>query len=440
MICKNCGITIDSGYEDKTFCRKCGASQLDEIQPSSTRLEKKAVILIMVALVAVIALFVFAASIPYDPPFEVIPMAEYTEITYIGNNRFFVQSDDGWGIRDVRGRDIISLDGYEEIERIAESLVFAVRADGEFHFLNSRGSRLIFFDNYDHVEYANDNRFIVRDGSRVGVVDVRGRQFIELGKYSRITASDDKRWYFVWDGDEKSVLNSRGREVIPFGRYDYIRAVNGGRFIAVNDYTDWAVLDSRGNEIIPLGSFFDIQEAGERFFIARDSENQRTVLDLHGNAIIPSGKYNDITYAGDGLFIVIIGEREDSRLGVADAQGREIIEIGKYSGIEAVPNGRFIVRTGNRAGVVDMYKNYVIEQGIYDDIESLHWLNNGFGIDDGFIVIDGDSIGAVDINGRIIIPMGEYNEILGIHNSLAIVGNGVSQLGVINTERIEMHD
>jgi len=309
MECKNCGTIIDSGYEDQTFCRKCGVSQLDENLPASMiRLGKKTVIAVMTAFAVLVAAIVLVTSIYNNPPLEVIPFGEYDEIKYAGNGNYYIKSGNDWGIKNIRGNEIIPFGAYEVLEKIAKNGVFTVRTNETFYFLDPFGDVFVSFDMYESVEYVGDNRYIVRSEAGMGVIDIYNNEFIEIGRYSRIRAATGDR-YIVWDGEETGLLNRDGAELVRVGEY---------------------VIEEEENEALPGGGLIVTSDSGVG------------VTDSKGKYIIAPGLYDRIEalYIPDNGFGIGVGEgflvTVGGRVGALDAKGKEIIPVGEYADILGV--------------------------------------------------------------------------------------------------------
>ena len=513
MYCTECG---RPGTADGV-CEKCAAKkksvkpQRDVMQAVLTFVKKKPVAVIAGAVVFVavfVTIIVASAGRAYNPPYEVISFGRYDEIVYIGYGQFLVARED-WertGVRDVYGNEIIEFGRFEylfdEIDvhfRAFRDGNFFITDARTFYLFNRAGNEIVSFDRFDWVDYVTENSFIVYTGTgqnaRVGVIDARGMEIIPIGRFDRITASNNGRWFRVQDGNRIGVLNASGTEIISMGRFDSILFAAGNRFIVSTGQSQnrrVAALDSRGQEIIALGRFDQIQAAGDSFFTVRDGndwgvlnvrgdevipfrysriqmvgnnnfivlDGDRTgVLDTRGNEIITIGRYDEISYAGNERFLVRSGgERtwgsvwEGARWGILDTRGNEVISFGRYDEIIPAPGDRFVVRSGGtfnedtrvlenaRWGVLDTRGTEIISSGRYD---SIYWLRDSWlgrevefiSSDYGFIVQSGDRVGFRCVDGREIIPMGRYDEVQSMYNGLAIVARG-GRVGVINTRRI----
>jgi hypothetical protein len=107
---------------------------------------------------------------------------------------------------------------YEYVER-GEDTRWAV--------LNSRGNEILPMGMYDSISPAFNDRYIVWQGSSVGVVDERNRVVVDIGRYDGVGLIGGGA-FFVRDGDRIGALDLRGREIIPIGRYDRINGIYGG--------------------------------------------------------------------------------------------------------------------------------------------------------------------------------------------------------------------
>lgn len=451
VFCTECGNVLADG--ESGICSSCSANKTSETPflPQAKALEKplndvldKVKIFVKkkplmaaagaLGLLAVMVIVVVSMGRTFEPPYEVISLGRYDEISYIGGGRFLVMRgawpNTRWGVEDVRGNELIAFGRFDMPgdEFLTHDGNFIVRDGRTFFILDSTGEEIASFDRYDWVSYVTSNRFIVSTGSggnvRAGVVDSQGNEIIPLGRYTNISASQNGRWYIVWDGNRVGALNERGDEIISLGRYNSIQAVPGDRFIVTTG--SWpnmrpAVLNSAGNEIISLGRYDEIWPAGDAHFIVREGGSWG-VLNAAGNETIPF-RYDSIHLVGNNNFIVQDGER----WGVLDSRGDEIISLGRYDEISYARDGRFLVRSGGvrdawlqwegaRWGVLDSRGNEIVPLGRYDEIRPVPGerfiVRSGGTMNRNTWEWEGARWGVIDARGSEIISPGRYDSIL----------------------------
>ena len=282
------------------------------------------------------------------------------------NNRFIAWRDGGVSVYDSRGGVIIPHGRFNNIHGVGESY-FAVRDGRSWGLVNASGN-FVIHPRYGFISYAGGNSFLVEDERRYAILDNRGREIIPFGRYDFIWPGGNGRlhvssggnnreiatnigiMHFALEDSRVGIVDTRGNEVIQFGRYDDVIPVPGDRFIArlggIHDsrrpaFVDhfwidarWAVLDTSGNEIIPFGRYDSI-----RIFSPYK--------------ILNSGNFFSgvriASFSNDYGFIVQNGDR----VGVRCVNGHEIIPLGRYDNIIGKNNGLAIVERGGRVALIN---------------------------------------------------------------------------------------
>ena len=271
---------------------------------------------------------------------------------------------------------------------------------------------VISFGRYDEIIYVGNGRFFVSRGSssnmRWGVVDVRGSELIDFGRFDEHfseTVYDGDFILTVRDGRDFIVLSADGSEIASFDRFDHVRTVTANRFIVETgsgQNTRAGVIDANSTEIIPLGRYSSIRSSDNgRWFTVWDGERVG-LINASGAEVIPLGRYDNISFAPNDRFIVSVGPGYNRRFAVLDSRGQEIISLGRFDNIRAAGDSHFIVRSGASWGVVNSQGNEVIPFR-YDSIHIVDGNN--------FIVTEGDRRGVLDARGIEVISMGRYDEI-----------------------------
>lgn len=418
---------------------------------------KKLAIMGLAALLAVIIIIVGFTALFSRLPYQLISFGRYNSIMPISldGDRFVI---DGSEIIDLRGNSIVGYNDYDSFVDIYDGYVLASRGQNRHYLISTSNGRVrANFDRFRSISFITSDRFEVEVGSRIGVIDRRGREIIEPGNFSSIRDFDNASWYVITnDSGNRGLFNARGNQVFSFGEYDTILPISGNRFIVTRG-DRIAVVNARGNERIEFGDFADIRYAGNagfavearngnwgavnqrgneiinsrydsvawtgaesNMFIAR-VENRVTVYNHRGNVVVSSGTYDEVRALDNGTLAV----RQDSYWGVLNSNGRSIIDT-RFSSIQSAEDVGFFVHLDGDVGMYNMRGNEIVPLGSYDRITPI---GPGY-----FLVEEGNAVGAIDSRGNEIIRVGRYSEIHIIVNGFAVVSHD-REVGLINTAR-----
>ena len=224
----------------------------------------------------------------------------------------------------------------------------------------------------------NKNRLEVSETAyyKYGIIADNGKEVFPV--YDEIY--DFYKGYAVVIIKEKfGLINKEGTLIVPV-KYDYIFRCDGN-LIAVRNNNKWALFDKTGKQVTDF-KYDGLEYVQEGFYVVRVN-NKLGVIDEKGKEIIPE-KYEKFEgNFNDGILAVSIHDK----WGYVNSEGKEITPI-KYEYADEFKDGRAKVNFNYKEGLIDK-------------------------------------------NGKVIVPL--------IYNDLFRLGNGLSDVGVVNEkDRLNM--
>lgn len=137
-----------------------------------------------------------------------------------------VQKDGKYGLIDLTGKQVVSVD-YEEIVAISGiENSFKVKKDGKYGIVDNEGKIVIQSQYADIDVLGKDNKsgFIVKnDAGKYGIVDYSNNQILEI-KYDSVEKIYGNDLYVVTVGGKQKLVNKEGTDVLTTG-FDSVKQI-----------------------------------------------------------------------------------------------------------------------------------------------------------------------------------------------------------------------
>ena len=207
-----------------------------------------------------------------------------------------VEKDGKYGLIDLTGKEILSID-YEEITAISGiENSFKIKKDGKYGIVDNEG-KIIVEPKYEDVDIlGKDNKsgFIVKDESeKYGIIDYSNNQILEI-KYDNIEKVYGNNLYVVTVDGKQKIVNKENTDILTSG-FDSIKQIlssqeNAVIFVRSNKY---GVMNLSG-EILIEAQYDNLEEAKSGIFIAK-KEDKYGIIDIENQEKI-AFEYTSIVY------------------------------------------------------------------------------------------------------------------------------------------------
>ena len=326
-----------------------------------------------------------------------------------------VQKDGKYGLIDIDGKEILSLD-YEKIETLKglENSILVTK-NGKIGLVNKSGATII------NAEYSKIQKFdedytkgyiTINQENKYGLVSYAGSTILE-NKYEKIHAIYGENNFVISENGKQVVINSKGEKVLTDG-FDKIKQINSDGVVFVKD-KKYGFMDFE-KKVLIKPEYQDLKELNAGVLKAK-KDNKYGIIDLENKEKLKF-KYSDLYYEQSAGFYVAEDEKYNSDILDTDLNVKLsgiISEINKESGYmklkiddeykyynfkfeeKAVKdvlnaNNLFVSKKDGTYGFVDKDGNVVVDY-IYDEAQE----QNKY----GFAAVKKDNLwGAIDRDGK----------------------------------------
>ena len=313
--------------------------------------EPKALIVIIMVIVSIVALFNKKEVVQVNEPVEYF--------SYNTNNK--------WGVINSKGEVVIDA-SYDEMIVVPDK------------------TKDIFIYNYD-VDYSNETY-------KTKVINSKGEELFT--NYSNVEPLDNYTstediWYdtnslrFNQDG-KYGLIDYSGNQILP-PEYDDIYTLKGlersiilekdGKYGLYNDMTKDLILDVQYSEIKALG---DIYDDG---YIVKNSENKYGLILPDKNTVL-NFNYDNITDVHDGTQYLV--ENDDKKF-VVDNTESVILELDDNEDIIEINEDEYVLLKDNKFNIINSEKKELLDK-TYDYLEHAYGDYYIAGNDNKYGVID----------------------------------------------------
>ena len=326
-----------------------------------------------------------------------------------------VQKDGKYGLIDIDGKEILSLD-YEKIETLKglENSILVTK-NGKIGLVNKSGATII------NAEYSKIQKFdedytkgyiTINQENKYGLVSYAGSTILE-NKYEKIHAIYGENNFVISENGKQVVINSKGEKVLTDG-FDKIKQINSDGVVFVKD-KKYGFMDFE-KKVLIKPEYQDLKELNAGVLKAK-KDNKYGIIDLENKEKLKF-KYSDLYYEQSAGFYVAEDEKYNSDILDTDLNVKLsgiISEINKESGYmklkiddeykyynfkfeeKAVKdvlnaNNLFVSKKDGKYGFIDKDGNVVVDY-IYDEAQE----QNKY----GFAAVKKDNLwGAIDRDGK----------------------------------------
>lgn len=207
-----------------------------------------------------------------------------------------VQKDGKYGLIDLTGKQVISVD-YEEIVAISEiENSFKVKKDGKYGIVDNEGKIVIQpqYADIDILGKDNKSGFIVKnDEGKYGIVDYSNNQILEK-KYDSVEKIYGNDLYVVTVGGKQKIVNKEGTDVLTNG-FDSVKQIlsNQENAIIFSKFNKFGVMNLSG-EILIDAQYGSLEETKLGIFIAQ-RDGKYGIIDINKEEKIKF-EYSSIVY------------------------------------------------------------------------------------------------------------------------------------------------
>ena len=326
-----------------------------------------------------------------------------------------VQKDGRYGLIDIDGKEILSLD-YEKIETLKglENSILVTK-NGKVGLVNKSGATIINAD-YSKIQKFDEDYtkgyITINQDNKYGLVSYAGSTILE-NKYEKIHAIYGENYFVISENGKQVVINSKGEKVLTDG-FDKIKQINSDGVVFVKD-KKYGFMDY-DKKVIIKPKYQDLKELNAGIFKAK-KDDKYGIVDLENKEKL-AFKYSDIYYEQSAGFYVAEDEKYNSDILDTDLNVKIsgiISEINKDSGYmklkvedeykyykfkfeeKAVKdvlstNNLFVSKKDGKYGFVDKDGKVVVDY-IYDEAQE----QNKY----GFAAVKKDNLwGAIDRDGK----------------------------------------
>ena len=336
------------------------------------------------------------------------------------NNTLKVEKDGKYGLIDLDGNELTSID-YEEISALknVENSIL-VKKDDKYGLVDSKGSLIIDID-YKEITNLGDNYkkgyITVSQDNKYGIIDYNKKKVLE-NKYEGIDKVSGTNWFVAKTVDGKRVVNNKGEEVISSGFEEVAEILSSDSGIIFINSGKYGVMNEKG-EVIIEAKYDKLKEATTDVFIAKTGDNYG-IIDKKGNTKVEF-KYANIDYSKEaGIYIAenkeYMADLMDNEFNVNitgilselnTEKGYMKVRIGteykyynfKFEEKEAkdvlTSNNLFLSKKDGKYGFVDKEGKVIVDY-IYEDATE----QNSY----GYAAIKKDGLwGSIDHQGNVVI-------------------------------------
>jgi len=326
-----------------------------------------------------------------------------------------VQKDGKYGLIDIDGKEILSLD-YENIETLKglENSILVTK-DGKVGLVNKSGATII------NTEYSKIQKFdedytkgyiTINQENKYGLVSYAGSTILE-NNYEKIYAIYGENYFVISEKGKQVVINAKGEKVLTDG-FDKIKQINSDGVVFVKDKKYGFI--NYDKKVLIKPEYQDLQELNVGIFKAK-KDNKYGIIDIENKEKLKF-KYSDLYYEQSAGFYVAEDEKYNSEILDTDLNVKLsgiISEINKDSGYMKLKiddeykyynfkfeekdikdvlstNNLFVSKKDGKYGFVDKDGNVVVDY-IYDEAQE----QNKY----GFAAVKKDNLwGAIDKEGK----------------------------------------
>lgn len=307
-------------------------------------------------------------------------LLDYRVIKQLSGSRYLVHNDQGFGVLDTVGFQMIIPMSFDKISQLANN--YYVVKEGDYVGLRDSMGNPFLASDYHQIELLEDNTYKVRKGKLVGLLDSIGNPIIPV-EYTQIRLRRDQV-YEVQKDEQYGTFDKNGRPIIPVA-YDQIHEIYSNRYhhSKVKKGNLFGVYDSIGHQLIPV--------------------DYDQIYSRHKNTyVVKKGKYT----------------------GVYDALGNLLVPV-DYDRIYAVGEESYEVKKGEQFNLI-FVKGKPLVPDQYDQIrKATYWPST-------YIVQKGKQYGVVGPDGQVLIPV-EYDQISALGNNTFQVKKG-EQYGIFEAD------
>ena len=326
-----------------------------------------------------------------------------------------VQKDGKYGLIDIDGKEILSLD-YEKIETLKglENSILVTK-NGKVGLVNKSGATIINAD-YSKIQKFDEDYtkgyITINQENKYGLVSYAGSTILE-NKYEKIHAIYGENYFVISENGKQVVINSKGEKVLTDG-FDKITQINSDGVVFVKDKKYGFM--NYDKKVLIKPEYQDLKELNAGILKAK-KDNKYGIVDLENKEKIKFN-YSDLYYEQSAGFYVAEDEKYNSDILDTDLNVKLsgiISEINKDSGYmklkiedeykyynfkfeeKAVKdilstNNLFVSKKDGKYGFVDKDGKVVVDY-IYDEAQE----QNKY----GFAAVKKDNLwGAIDREGK----------------------------------------
>lgn len=262
----------------------------------------------------------------------------------------------------------ITEEAYEKI--YAEDTIHAVRVkkDGKFSYYNPVAKSYLTTEKFDGAEAYEKGFAVVTKASKMGVLDVNGKQLLPC-QYDAVVYDQfqNKAIFRTVQNGKEGIADASGKVIIP-NEYDRINPALPN-YLKVKKNGKYAIMRTSGVAVTDfiydfISSRFDFPNAPEWPAIA-SQKGKFGLINEKGEEVFPF-KAKEIGYVGNGLYAV----KEGKSLLLVNTQGKSL-EL-KYDEVGNFGDGMGAVKIGDKWGYItpageEKIKPQYEEAGIFAD-------------------------------------------------------------------------
>ncbi len=211
----------------------------------------------------------------------------YLKIEKITDESLLAKNDTGYHIIAPTGEAIKDLGEYQNIRLYnnADMPRLLTYNEGYYTLLDGEGELIGDYGIFDHLELntKTNDCFVIQRGSLYTVINEKGNQIANLGRYEELVPAFNNDAYIVMRNGKKGVINSRGSFVIQ-PSYHNIWVMNKNGCYALNTEDSFGVADTKGKVIVPVK--YDGIE-GYKFAFVAVKDGLYGAFDIAGKEILP---------------------------------------------------------------------------------------------------------------------------------------------------------
>lgn len=326
-----------------------------------------------------------------------------------------VQKDGKYGLIDIDGKEILSLD-YEKIETLKglENSILVTK-DGKVGLVNKSGATIINAEYSQILKFDDDytkGYITVDQNKKYGLVSYAGSTILE-NKYEKIEAIYGENYFVIQEDGKQIVIDSKGEKVLTEG-FDKITQINSDGVIFVKD-KEYGFMNY-DKKVLIKPNYQELKEINTGILKAK-KDKKYGIIDLDDKEKI-AFKYTSINYEESAGFYITEDEKYNSQIldsefkvkisGILSELNKEggylKMKVGdeyKYYNFKfeekdikdvLSSNNLFVSKKDGKYGFVDRDGNVVVDY-IYDEAQE----QNKY----GFAAVKKENLwGAIDREGK----------------------------------------